>query len=453
MALEHETVEEFRAVLGGELIAPSDAAYDQARRVWNGNIDRRPALVARCRGVADVIEAVRFARSQGLIVAVRGGAHNAAGHATCDGGIVIDLSAMKGIRVDPMARRVQAQAGVTWAELDRETQAFGLATTGGTVSNTGIAGLTLGGGFGWLMGKHGLTCDNLISADVVTADGRFLQASATQNEDLFWGLRGGGGNFGIVTSFEYQLHPVGPTVLGGLLLHPLDRAREILHFFAEFHSTLPDEADMFAAMLTTPDGATLAALIPGYNGPVEEGERVLAPVRRFGTPILDTVGPMPYSARQSMLDEGLTPHGVQRYWKSAFAREMSADLINALVEGASAFPTPGSVMAFFHTHGAATRVAPDATAFGLREPLFDMNAIAQWTDPSDSERCIAWVRGVWDKVEPLSAGSAYLNHLAGDDRPEKVRASYGVNYERLALVKAKYDPTNLFRLNANIPPA
>ncbi len=451
--LDEARFDSLKASLRGNVLRPGDDSYDQARKVWNGNIDRRPALIARCTGVADVISAVNFARDNSLLVAVRGGGHNAAGHATCDGGIVIDLTPMKGIRVDPTTRTAHVQGGVTWAELDRETQAFGLATTGGTVSNTGIAGLTLGGGEGWLMGKYGLSCDNLLAADVVTADGQFLRASAEENPDLYWGLRGGGGNFGVVTSVEFRLHSVGPLVLGGMVLHPLARAKEVLRFYREFASGLPDAAEVFPVLLTAPDGAPMAALLLGYNGPIEEGERVFAPARQFGPPVADLVQPMPYLARQTMLDAGFATHGVQRYWKSGFARGMSDELIEVVVDGAAEFPTPMSAIAFFHMHGAAARVPSDATAFALRENQLDANVVAQWLDPAESELPIAWVRQVWARLEPLTTGTSYTNHLAGDDRPEKVRASYGTNYEKLVALKNKYDPTNLFRLNPNIRPS
>src|SRR5262249_35395574 len=293
IALSDEALDSLRKQLRGDLIRSHDDGYETIRRVWNGNIDRRPALIARCAGVADVQRMVDFARTHALRLSVRGGGHSAPGYGTNDGGLVIDLSPMKGIRVNPVSRTVQAQGGVLWRDLDHETQAFGLATTGGTVSNTGIAGLTLGGGLGWLMGKHGLTVDNLITADGVTADGQFRPAGLTEDKDLFWALRGGGGNFGVVTSLEYRLHPV-TTVLGGLVIHPLDQARDLLRFYRDFCAGLPDEAEAYAGLLTTPDGVQVAALLLGYNGPVAEGEKVLAPARRFGRPVADLVGPMPY---------------------------------------------------------------------------------------------------------------------------------------------------------------
>jgi FAD/FMN-containing dehydrogenase len=440
-----------RQNLRGELVVAGEAKYDEARRVWNGNVDRRPALIVRCLGAADVQQAVNFARSFGLLVSVRGGGHSAPGYGTNEGGLVIDLSLMRGIRVDPDARTVQAQGGALWRDLDHETQAFGLATTGGTVSNTGIVGLTLGGGLGWLMGKHGLSIDNLVSADVVTADGQFRKASAKDEPDLFWALRGGGGNFGVVTSLEYRLHPV-TQVLGGMVIYPLDQARDVLRFYRDFTSTLPDEAEAYAALLTAPQGMPVAALILGYNGPIAEGEKVLAPARRFGKPVADVVGPMPYAARQRMLDEPNAIHGLQRYWRSAFTEQISDGLIDVMVEGASSFSSPLSALLLFHMHGAATRVSPTATAFAPRRAQWDFDAIGQWAEGAESPTHIAWVRALWSELEAHLKGSAYVNHLAADDRPEKVRASYGDNYSRLRSLKATYDPKNLFRVNANIAP-
>jgi len=410
-------------------------------------------VVVRCSGVADVQFAVGFARDHNLLVSVRGGGHSAPGYGTNDGGIVIDLSAMRGVRVDPVARRAHAQGGVLWRELDRETQAFGLATTGGTVSNTGIGGLSLGGGLGWLMGKHGLTVDNIVSADIVTADGAFQTVDSRRNPDLFWALRGGGGNFGVVTSLEFQLHPV-ESVLGGMVVYGLDQAREVLRFYRDFCPTLPDEAEVYLALLTDPQaGVPVVAMIMGYNGPIADGEAALGPARAFGRPLADVVGPMPYGVRQTLLDEPNAVDGLHRYWRSAFTERISDELIDVVVETAATFSSPLSALFFFHVHGAATRVGPEETAFAARRRQWDFDAIGQWAEPSESQRHIAWIRSVWDRCEPHLQGSAYINHLSSDDAPEKIRASYGTNYERLAALKARYDPTNLFRLNANVRPA
>ena len=441
-----------RSALRGEVIQSDHGSYEAARRVWNGNVDRRPALIARCTGVADVQQALAFARTSRIMVSVRGGGHGAPGYGTNDGGLVIDLSPMKGIHVDPGTRTARAQGGVLWRELDHETQAFGLATTGGTVSNTGIGGLTLGGGLGWLMGKHGLTVDNLLSADVVTADGQFKKASATENPDLFWALRGGGGNFGIVTSFEYRLHPV-TQVLGGLVIYPLDQAREALRFYRDFCPGLPDEAEAYCGLLTSPEGMPVFALILGYNGPIEDGEKVLAPARRFGRPVADLVGPMPYRARQMMLDEPNATHGLHRYWRSAFTEQISDRVIDVLVENAASF----SVSAqrpdlLLHARGRDARPADRDRVRGAPAPV-GLRCHRAVDGRCPVREHIAWVRALWSQLEPHLEGSAYVNHLAEDDRPEKVRASFGENYGRLRQLKAVYDPTNLFRINANIAPA
>jgi FAD/FMN-containing dehydrogenase len=440
-------------VFWGDLISAGDPGYEDARRVWNGDIDRRPALVARCRGVADVRHAVSFAREEDLLVSLRGGGHSIPGYGTNDGGLVIDLSAMKGIRLDSDARTARAEGGVLWREFDRETQEFGLATTGGTVSNTGIAGLTLGGGLGWLMGKHGLTVDNLISADVVTADAEFHSVSAEREPDLFWALRGGCGNFGVVTSFEYRVHPVGE-ILGGMVVYPLDQAADVARFYRDLCPTLPDEAEAHLAFLTEPQaGVPVVAMALGYNGPLDEGEKVLAPARQFGRPVADLVGPMPYAVRQTLLDEPTARNGLHRYWRSAFAEQLSDQFIDAVVDAASGFSSPMSFILFFYMHGAATRVPVADTAFSARRVQWDIDVMGQWDNPAESDRHITWVRATWDKMAPSLEEGAYINHVAADDPPEKVPASYGSNHNRLRQLKARYDPTNLFRLNPNITPA
>lgn len=440
-----------RQSLAGGIIQPTDADYDAARRVWNGNVDRRPALIARCTSTADVQYAVRFAASRQLLLSVRGGGHSAPGYGTNDGGMVIDLSPMKGISVDPANRTARAEGGVIWREFDAATQEHGLATTGGTVSNTGVAGLALGGGLGWLMGKHGLSVDNMLSAEIVTADGVLRNASATENTDLFWALRGGGGNFGVVTALTFHLHPVNQ-ILGGMVIHPLERAREVLRFYREFCLTLPDEAEAYCALLTTPDGMPVIAMLLGYNGTIADGEKMLAPARAFGPPIADMVGPMPYGARQTMLDAPNAEHGLHRYWRAAYTETISDELIEVLVAAAARFSSPLSALLFFRVHGAATRVKPSDTAFSARNAQWDFDAIGQWADGAESATHIAWLKDVWAQAEPHLKGTVYINHVAADDKPEKVRASYGENHARLRALKAKFDPENLFRVNANIQP-
>ena len=450
--LAGEAADGLAGMLRGELIHPESRDYDEARRVWNGNIDRRPALIARCAGVSDVITALRFAREHDVRVAVRSGAHNAAGHGTCDDGLVIDLSRMKGARVDVREKVADAQAGLLWGEFDAETQPFGLATTGGVVSNTGIAGLTLGGGLGWLMGKHGLTVDNVLSVDLVTADCTYLTASAEQHSDLFWGLRGAGSNFGIATGFRYRLHEIESAVLGGMIVYPIDRAREVLRFYRDFSASLPDEAELNAALATSPDGDPIAVLMPGYNGPYGDGERLFAEVLSFGAPLANMVRPMPYAARNRIQDEPNAIHGIHRYWKSGYTEALSDELIDILADAAASPISPLTGMVFFRIHGAATRVPSDATAFGVRRQQWDFNIVSQWRDEAQSAEQIQWTRDLWARIEPLISNSAYLNHLAADDSPEKVRASFGVGYDRLVDLKRRYDPSNVFRLNNNIPP-
>ncbi len=448
--LEDATVQDFAAGLRGPLLRRNDDGYDAARRVWNGMIDLRPALIARCAGAADVIAAVRFARERELLVSVKGGGHNITGNAVCEGGLMIDLSPMKGARIDPRNRTVHAQAGLTWGEFNRETQAFGLATTGGVVSTTGIAGLTLGGGLGWLMGKHGLSCDNLISADIVTADGKFLTASADENPDLFWGLRGGGGNFGIVTSFEYRLHPVGP-VLGGMLIYPRDKSREVLRFYREYARSCPDELTAFAAMMTSPEGAPVVAMVFGYIGDLAAGEKRLASVRKFGAPLADTVAPISYVQLNCLLDAAVPYGGVQRYWKSSFLKELGDDVLGIMIDRAETMRAPMSMVGFFHVHGAATRVGRDDTAYSLRDDQWDYDVISQWTDTVELAHHIQWTRDYWSAVEPYATGEVYVNHLDAEEA-NRIQGAYTRNYDKLVSLKNKYDPTNLFRLNQNIRP-
>jgi len=445
------TADEFKAGLRGQLLSPSDDGYDRARKLWNGMFDRRPALIARCAGAADVIRAVSFARDNRLAVAVRGGGHSFPGHSVCDGGLVIDLSAMKAIRVDLRTRTARAQAGVKWIEFDHETQAFGLATTGGTDADTGIAGLTLGGGLGWLSSKYGLTVDNLVSADVVTADGRLLTASATENQDLFWGLRGGSGNFGVVTSFEYQLHAVGPTILGGMVAYPLGRAKEVLNFYRQFARAAPDDVTTYAAFVTPPGGETVAALFCCYCGPVDKGEEVIRPLRSLGSPVQDLLGPMPYVAQQRLFD-GAFPAGSYYYAKAGSLADLTDEAIEVFAEYAATKPSPLSGVLVQTVCGAASRVASDATAFPHRSLPYAPVIVSQWLDAATSEKNVGWARDFGKALHPLAGGGVYVNDLSYDDA-DRVRTAYGANYERLAALKKAYDPDNLFRLNPNITPA
>ena len=448
--LNDTTIEKFKASLRGELIQRSDERYDEARKLWNGMFDRRPALIARCAGTADVMSAVNLARDNGLQVAVRGGGHSFPGHSVCDGGLVIDLSPMKGVRVDPAARTARAQAGAKWIDFDHETQAFGLATTGGTASDTGIAGLTLGGGLGWLSSKYGLTVDNLITADVVLADGRFLTASATENPDLFWGLRGGSGNLGVVTSFEYQLHAVGPTILGGMVAHPLGKAKEVLRFYREISKAAPDELTIYAAFINPPDSDTVVALFCCYCGPLDKGEEVIRPLRSFGPPVQDMLGPMPYVAQQRIFDGGF-PAGSYYYTKADFLADLTDEAIEVFAEYVATKPSPLSGVLVQTACGAASRVASDAMAFPHRRFPYAPVIVSQWLDAADSEKNVGWARDFWGALHAFAGGGVYVNDLSHDDE-DRVRTAYGANYERLAALKKKYYPDNFFRLNPNIKP-
>jgi len=450
--LTDATVQELTGRLRGELLRPGDGGYDGARTVHNGMIDRRPALIARCAGVADVVAALRFAREQRLLVAVRGGGHSAPGFSVCDGGLMLDLSRMRGVRVDAARRTARADGGATWGDFDHETAAFGLATTGGVARPTGIAGLTLGGGHGFLMRKYGLACDNLRAVDVVTAAGEVLTASADEHPDLFWGLRGGGGNFGVVTSFEYRLHPVG-TVLGGMLVYPLARAGEVLRRVRDVADAAPDELGLIAVLATLPDGTQAAAVLVCHAGPIEEGERLLAPLRAAGPLLADQVGPMPYPAQQSIV-ETFNPPGMRNYWKSDYLADLSDAAIDGLVAAYPSVPTPLSHVAIECLGGAVGRVGEDETAVGHRAARYNAIIVGMWAEQGDDERTISWVRGLWEGLRPFAAGGVYVNYLMGNEGEDRVRAAYGAaKYARLRTLKTRYDPTNLFRLNQNIPPA
>ena len=454
VVLNSDVIEQFHTGLRGSHLLRGDDGYEAARKIYNAMIDHRPAIIARCAGTTDVIAAVNFARNNGLLVSVRGGGHNVSGNAVCDGGLMIDLSPMKSVRVDPQGKAAHAEAGVTWGEFDRETQAFGLATTGGLVSTTGIAGLTLGGGLGWLMGNYGLACDNLISVDVVTADGRLLTASKSRNEDLFWGLRGGGGNFGIATSFEFQLHPVGP-MLGGILIHRLDKAAEAIKFYDEFTRTSPDELGTFVGFVTSPEGERVMAIFVSYNGAIEEGERILKPLREFGPPLADMISPMRYVQVQRMMDDGF-PAGRQNYWKSNFLKGLDTQAINVIIDHVAKAPSPHSAVAIEQFSGAVNRVSINDTAFNHRDARYNLLIVGIWTDAAAKADNVRWVRELWDAMAPYSSGGVYVNYLGqqADEGAERVKSAYGAEkYARLVALKQKYDPTNLFRLNQNIKPS
>jgi FAD/FMN-containing dehydrogenase len=450
-SLDEALVRAFGAALRGGLLRPRDPGYEAARSVWNAAIDRRPAMIARCAGAADVILAVDFARANNLLASVRGGGHSVAGFAVCDDGLMIDLSGMKGIRVDQASRAARAEPGVTVGEFDRETQAFGLATTGGFVPSTGIAGLTLGGGFGHLMRRFGLTCDNLLAADLVTADGQLRKVSATENEDLFWGIRGGGGNFGIVTSFEYRLHPVGPTVLGGLILHPLSAEQDVMRFYREFAPTAPDELTTQLAWVTMPGGDPVVGFLVCYSGPLEQGDAVIRALREFGSPLVDTVGPMPYTELQA-LGGPMAPPGRFNYWKSSFIQDLSDAAVNTIAGRFGSAPSPYSVVFVEQLGGAVSRVGRDETAFGERGARYSLFVASAWTEQAEADENVRWTRDLWGAMRPFESEAAYVNYLDADEQ-DRTRAVYGGRYERLAALKKKYDPTNFFRLNQNIKPA
>lgn len=454
--------EALNAHFQGELLDPGHAEYHEARKVWNGMIDRYPALIARCQGVSDVVAAIRFARDQNLLVAVRGGGHNVAGTAVCDGGLVIDLSTMKGLRVDPIERTARAEAGVLWGEFDRETQSFGLATTGGIVTHTGLAGLTLGGGLGWLMRKHGLTCDNLLEADAVTAEGQFVRASETDNEDLFWAIRGGGGNFGVVTSFKFRLHQLGPEVLAGPVVYAAKEGAGVLRAYREFVADAPDEVGTTVTLRYAPPMPWMPAAIHGqpvvlvggcYAGPIEEAEKVMAPLRTLGRPLADALRPTTYVANQGLLDAGV-PHGRHYYWKSHNTDELTDGCISTLLDHAWKARSKMSYTIIFHLGGAAAGVSDDKMAYSGRTARHAININAAWAaDDLEGSADIEWTREMWLALHPFSTGGVYMNFL-GNEGQERVRAAYGTaKYRRLAALKQKYDPTNFFRMNQNIRPA
>jgi FAD/FMN-containing dehydrogenase len=445
----------------GRLVTPGDAEYDDVRRVWNAMIDKRPAVVARCNSADDVAAAVAFGREQQIPVAVRGGGHSAAGKGTCDGGIVIDLSLMNAVTVDGARQTARAESGATWGVFDAATQAAGLATPGGVVSTTGIAGLTLGGGFGWLTRRFGLSCDNLLSVEVVTADGRRLVCSDDTNSELFWALRGGGGNFGVATTFEYQLHPVGPLVFGGIIGWPLDRANEVLRFHREQTRTAPDELGISAVFVTAPplefvpedlQNQPALAMILCWSGDVDEGREVVRPWLEYGPPSINVVDAMPYTAMQTLLDP-LQPPGRRSYWKAGYITELTDEAITAATAIAAQTKSQFNTAEFVLWGGAVARRGADDTAFGERGGRFLYNAVSTWEDPADDDKNIPWARAFHDAMQPVATGGVYVNFLS-DEGAERVHAAYGVQkFARLSNIKADYDPDNLFALNQNIPPA
>ncbi|WP_254545726.1 FAD-binding oxidoreductase [Halomarina pelagica] len=458
-SLPDETaVAAFRDGFRGLVLRPDDPGYDEARAVWNGMIDRRPALVAQCAGVADVIDAVTFAREQDLLVAIKGAGHNIAGNAVCDDGLVIDLSGMRSVRVDPEARTARVEPGTTLGMLDRETQAFGLAVPTGINSTTGVAGLTLGGGFGWLSRRDGLTVDNLRSVDVVTADGELRRASERENPDLFWGIRGGGGNFGVVTSFEFDLHPVGPAVLAGLVVHPLADAPELLRAYREFVADSPRELTVWFVLRHAPPlpflpeevhGSKILVFAACYAGDPDEGERLVRPLRDLGDPIADVVAPQPFVEWQRAFDPLLT-EGARNYWKSHNFTDLTDGMLDVFVEYAETMPAVESEVFVGQLGGAVNDVPADATAYPHRDAAFATNVHTRWTDPAMDDECIAWARDLHGALAPHATGGAYVNFIS--ERTGEEHVAYGANYDRLVEIKNEYDPDNLFRTNQNVEP-
>jgi len=459
-ALDVQTLDALRAQLRGTLSTPGDAEYDAARTIWNAMIDRRPAAIVRAAGAADVIAAVEFARREGLTLAIKGGGHNIAGNAVCDGGLMLDLSNMKSVRIDPAARTARVEPGAKLSDFDREAQAFGLATPLGINSTTGVAGLTLGGGFGWLSRKYGLTVDNLLSADVVTAEGKLLHVSEKENPDLFWAIRGGGGNFGVVTSFEYRLHPVGPQVLAGLIVHKYSRARELFDAYRKITANAPDELTCWVVVRRAPPLPFLPPEIHGrevmvfalcYCGDIESGKKAIAPLQALGDPIADVVGPMPFAGWQTAFDPLLTP-GARNYWKSHDFTALSDGAIQLILEASGKLPTGDCEIFIGHLGGAVNRQPATATAYPHRDVNYIMNVHTRWSDASQDKTCIAWARDLFDRMAPHATGGVYVNFMP-EDETQRVRAgAYGPNFERLAKLKAKFDPENLFRMNQNIAP-
>jgi FAD/FMN-containing dehydrogenase len=444
-------VSDFATRFTGQLLQPTDSAYEDARKVHNGLVDKRPALILRCRGVADVVEAVNLARSLNLEVAVRGGGHNVAGRATVDGGVMIDLSLMKGVYVDPKARTVRAMGGATWGEYNRETQVHELASTGGVISTTGVGGLTLGGGWGYLHDQHGLAIDNLRSAQLVLADGRIVTASADDNEDLFWAVRGGGGNFGIATSLEFNVHSVG-SVIGGMVAFPFAQARDVFRFYRDMTATAPDELSSWAAVVHGPDGSMLAVVVVCCCGPLASGEAAVKPIKSFGPPLLDTIGPMPYASINQLFDAGF-PKGALNYWKSSFLSSLTDEVIDAVIDWYGRVPSPMSAIVFEHWHGAATRVGVGETAFPHRAVGYNLLLASEWTNAADNQQNIAWTRDGFAAMQRFVASRRYVNYLDDEEAGDPAAEAYGPNYAQLRQLKTRFDPTNFFHVNQNIRPS
>jgi hypothetical protein len=448
-AVDKVTIEAFRRGFCGQVLLPEDTGYDSARRIWNASIDKHPGLIARCSEAADVVRAVKFSRANNLLVAVKSGGHNVAGRALCDDGIVIDLSATNRVSVDAELRAVRVQAGALLGDVDRETNSHGLVVPTGVVSKTGIAGLTLGGGTGWLARKYGLTCDNVVSCEVVTAEGDLVTANNEINADLFWGLRGGGGNFGIVTSFLYRAHPVS-TVLGGVIAYTRDQAAALLRYYRDFMPAAPDELTAYAGLISMPDGTPAVGVMACYCDDLTEGERVLKPLRAFGSPVFDAIQPMPFPTMQKLVDE-MSPDSTHNYWRSTFIRDFSDEVIDLIIEHGNRMESRLSRIVIQFFGGAAGRVAPADTAFAQRQAEYNVGIETQWTDAAESEKHIGWTRTLSDALRPYSS-NGYLLNFIGNEEPDTIRAAFGSNYARLVELKTKYDPTNFFSLNQNVPP-
>ena len=447
--LTEEVVRAFKEKHGTRALLPGDEKYEAARKIWNGMIDKKPTLIVQCQDKTDVINAVNLARAHNIPIAIKSGGHNVSGNAVCNQGVMIDLSQMKSIKVDPEKKIAVAEAGITWGEFDAATQKHGLATTGGLISTTGVAGLTLGGGVGWLVRKHGMSCDNLIEAEIVTADGKILKANVNENPELLWGIRGGGGNFGVVISMTFKLYKV-ETVLGGMIIHPQDKAKEVIKFYRDFMKTAPHEITLYSALLTSPEGFPIVAILGCYCGDITTGEEIIKPIRQFGSPIADMFQPMPYQQLQTMLDAGF-PHGNRYYWKSSFLKDLSDDAIDVIVSNAASVSSPftGIVIEFY---GGASNQEPEGGAsYPHRENEFDLVIISNWPDRDNDEKNISWTRKFYDEMQAYSSHRVYVNAL-GVEGADRVREAYGTNYQRLAKLKSKYDPQNLFRYNQNISP-